>query len=208
MSMSIISARAALVEAYSTETSLSGATAAYDAAMEKALKADAPIFLATGELKAADIVAEVGLSKSAAPYTKAVVLSLPYVNDMKPHELRTIWCAVQNTKGVSIETLLKEVNNFPETAKRSDVYRLCRSAIDSAVREAKRKEQGEKEKEPTHKTLTRAATTCSNIKSMEGADLPASAAALALLKAEVKRLEALIIAAAVVTVDEEVPATV
>lgn len=200
----------ALSDFFAAAKSLDNAEATYNTAAEAAVRADVPLAIAAGDLKQREVAAQVGLSESAVMYHIAVLEACCLQNDMKPSELRTIMIAAHKTSGVSLSGLRKEVGQLPDTAKRSDAFRLVRKAIDAAVTAAsKDKDKETKAPEAQHKTVARAATTLSNLKELrEGTDLAATLAALALVEAEVKRLKSLVISALTVTVVEEVPATV
>lgn len=185
------------------------ALVAYDQRAEAAVKADLPMLIATKEVSVTEAASSLGLSETATNVHIATLEAAMYENDMKPHELRTIMWAAHSCKGVSLSALRKEIKALPDNAKRSDCYRLVRKAIDATVQakvaEAKR---AEKTPELPHKTLTRAASTASNVKSV-GDDVAATLAALTLMEAECKRIRALVVSAlTVTTIDAEAPATV
>lgn len=203
----INNARKAASVFFAAAKTMDGAVTGYNNAAEAAVKADVPMLLLTGELSQRELAREAGLSDAAGQYHAAVLEACMYeAAGVTPAELRTMFVACHKQAGVSLSAVREKVRSLSDKSSRADVVRLVKSHL-TAVDADGGKVKG-KTPEPAHKTVARAASTVGNVKSLDGADLAATAAALALLKAEVRRMESLIIAAATVTVEEEVPATV
>lgn len=185
------------------------ALVAYDQRAEAAVKADLAMLIATKEVSVSEAAASLGLSETATNVHVAVLEACVYENDTRPHDLRSIMWAAHATKGVSLSGLRKEIRALPDNAKRSDAFRIVRKAIDATVAakvaEAKR---AEKTPELPHKTVARAATVASNVKTV-GDDLAAMLASITLMEAEAKRLRKMVAdALTVTTIDVENTVTV
>lgn len=199
----ITNARKAASEFFAAAKTIDGAVTGYNLKAEAAVKADVPMLLATGELSQRELAHEAGLSDAAGQYHAAVLEACVYESaGVTPAELRSMFVACHKTAGVSLSAVRAAVRNMSDKSTRADVVRLVRSHLTAVDADGGKVKGKDKTPEPVHKTITRSASAMSNVKTVVGADLAASAAALALVKAEVRRLEALIIAASIVTADE------